>query len=62
MTELALLTFAHKLDYDTIAAKQSNVLKVMPFNSKVIISSRDISSSPPFQIIWDTQSFLVRVV
>ena len=36
MTELALLTFAHKLDFDTIAAKQTNVLKVMPFNSKVI--------------------------
>ena len=35
MTELALLSFAHKLDYDTIDAKQKGVLKVVPFNSKV---------------------------
>ena len=35
MTELALLTFAHKLDYNTIEAKQQGVLKVVPFNSKV---------------------------
>jgi len=35
MTELALLTFAHKLDYNTIEAKADGVLKVIPFNSKV---------------------------
>lgn len=36
MTELALLCFAHKCDYDTVAAKTAGgLLKVMPFNSKV---------------------------
>ena len=35
MTELALLTFAHKLDYNTIEAKADGVLKVIPFNSMV---------------------------
>ena len=50
MTELALLTFAHKMDYDTIAAKQTaKVLKVVPFNSKVKYSAAviELPSSNP---------------
>jgi len=40
MTELALLSFAHKMDYNTITAKKdSDVQKVVPFNSKVKRSS-----------------------
>ena len=40
MTELALLSFAHRMDFDTIAAKKNNkVLKLVPFNSKVKYSA-----------------------
>mmetsp|Transcript_3446 Transcript_3446/g.8007 ORF Transcript_3446/g.8007 Transcript_3446/m.8007 type:complete len:1159 (-) Transcript_3446:319-3795(-) len=40
MTELALLSFAHKLDFNTITAKkESDVLVLIPFDSKVKRSS-----------------------
>jgi len=40
MTELALLSFAHKLDFNTVGAKKNgSVLRVVPFNSKVKRSS-----------------------
>jgi magnesium-transporting ATPase (P-type) len=36
MTELALLSFAHKLDFNTVDAKKNgDVQRVVPFNSKV---------------------------
>jgi calcium-translocating P-type ATPase len=47
MTELGLLVFAHKLDYDTVDAKKHNVLKVVPFNSKVSGSSRNPPARSP---------------